>query len=531
LAYPDKPLSEMSLADLQRLIRQEVYSQIPPIPSQVAALGDADSPLIFPPGSDDGEGLFYNSSTGQYEPNLVDAPNLAANIILATQLIAGDPNAARVEVGVDSDSNTGVRSFDASSANTFNIDAQDGSVYVKGRLDFGTASRLLSNDVVELAGQTGTGFATPARVQAANATYDGFTSSNDVTGTVNITWGAATAPGNLLLLVVTQKTASGVGTVPTLPTVSGWTQVQTASVTTTTSGRMRQTVFKIENAASRFGSEGIALTGTSNTRYLAARMFEYSGTNTIDVTTTAATGVGTTATSGATGALAQAGELLAGAICTDMAGGLTSPGLPTPDLSVFSDGGRLQPNHSSGHPSTTTYDLSLNCFELATAFTATQSVDASLLVSAAWIAQLFTFKADAATATPTTPATGIVRVYAAADAAGNPIPHTLDAAGNAASLVQAPAGTKYSIEFATATVSIPSTAAGATGSIAVTLSSLAVGDIAIWAGLAAGTPFFFFTDPVCTSAGSITLRFHNSDDGAAHALASTLHSFLIIHKS
>lgn len=80
-------------------------------------------------------------------------------------------------------------------------------------------------------------------------------------------------------------------------------------------------------------------------------------------------------------------------------------------------------------------------------------------------------------------------------------------------------------------LSIPSTAGGATGSLTVSITGLAVGDVVVWAGLSAGSAFTFNTDPVCTVAGQITLRFHNVDDASAHALATQTHTFLVFRRS
>ncbi len=64
--FLDKPVSDMSLAELQRLIRQEVGHQIPPVPAWVASLSDLDKPLVPPDGKTNGYTLVYNSAQGQY---------------------------------------------------------------------------------------------------------------------------------------------------------------------------------------------------------------------------------------------------------------------------------------------------------------------------------------------------------------------------------------------------------------------------------------------------------------------------------
>ena len=80
-------------------------------------------------------------------------------------------------------------------------------------------------------------------------------------------------------------------------------------------------------------------------------------------------------------------------------------------------------------------------------------------------------------------------------------------------------------------LSIPSTAGGASGTLTVTISGLNVGDVVIWAGLSSSSAFTFNTDPVCTVADQITLRYHNVDDATAHALATQTHTFLVFRRS
>lgn len=76
-------------------------------------------------------------------------------------------------------------------------------------------------------------------------------------------------------------------------------------------------------------------------------------------------------------------------------------------------------------------------------------------------------------------------------------------------------------------LSIPATAAKTAGTLTVSITGLRVGDVVTWAGVTANSPFIFYTDPVCSTAGQITLRFFNSDGSAGHALASQTHTFII----
>jgi hypothetical protein len=85
-------------------------------------------------------------------------------------------------------------------------------------------------------------------------------------------------------------------------------------------------------------------------------------------------------------------------------------------------------------------------------------------------------------------------------------------------------------EMVQATFSITSVAAGTSGSQTVSIAGLNVGDVVIWAGAATNTALVIKTNPVCTTAGQITL-FYANPDSTGHALASTAHTFLIFRRS
>jgi hypothetical protein len=79
-------------------------------------------------------------------------------------------------------------------------------------------------------------------------------------------------------------------------------------------------------------------------------------------------------------------------------------------------------------------------------------------------------------------------------------------------------------------VNIPSVAAHSSGSQAVTVSGLNVGDYCFWMGTtqgAAGVQFHHFTDSICSTAGQITLRYFNADTSAIDP-GSVQHYFLIV---
>lgn len=517
MSFLDKPLSQMSQADIERLIDQRIAAAVRPTPKQVANLSDLDIPMVRPDVANDGEALYFNVATGQYESSLVDAKNLKPTIVLATEFIAGDPNAAHMELGVspDNPADLGLRSFDANSDNTFKLDGEDGSVYMKGRLDFGTASRLLQNDIMEIATQIPSGFQVPARVQSANVTSD--QGGPNLGQHLDITWDAPTSPGSCLLMVVSQ--ANGGPNVPTTPTVSGWTQIQTASCATS-SGHMRQTLFKIENAATRAGAETIDFTATTNTAYCNARMYEYSGVSVRDLLPAAATGSAGAVASTATGTLTQAGELVFGAFCAagDTTGIYTSIG----------SAGRSTATHIGGHPAQAITDLDTRAFELIT--TSTSSVQITGTAQDAWIAQIVTFEAAGATGSVDAPDAGVTRLYAQENGAGTPLLHQADVTGALASLALAPQGQGYRFEVVTTSFNIASVAAQSTSSQSVTIAGLNVGDICAWLGADTNGKLLIRTSPVCSSGGSITLFVANNDT-AAHAMSGANHTFLVIHKS
>jgi hypothetical protein len=85
-------------------------------------------------------------------------------------------------------------------------------------------------------------------------------------------------------------------------------------------------------------------------------------------------------------------------------------------------------------------------------------------------------------------------------------------------------------EIVQETFSIASVAAGTSGSQTVPISGLQVGDVVVWAGAATNTALVIKTNPVCTTAGQITL-FYANPDSTGHAVASTAHTFLIYRRS
>jgi hypothetical protein len=66
MSFLDKPLSELTTAELQKLISDEVARQTPAIPSGVLALLDSATPVTVPATQDDADVLTYDASKGSY---------------------------------------------------------------------------------------------------------------------------------------------------------------------------------------------------------------------------------------------------------------------------------------------------------------------------------------------------------------------------------------------------------------------------------------------------------------------------------
>lgn len=464
---------------------------------------------------------------GTIAANAVTADTLESVLALVTTLLAGTADAGRVEIGVNPDDATdlGIRAYDSLNVPTLRVVSQDGSVYIRGRLDFGSGSRLLSNDIIELMGQASAGFQLPTRVQGNSKGRSGFDAGADFT-TVNFGWPAPTTPGNLLFAVVSQSNSGGAGT-PDVPTIPGWTQIQTA---TQGSGPVqRQTLFKIEAAATRSGAE--TLTVGSNTRYAIIHFMEYSGVGVIDITTTAGTGNSASPLTGSTGTLAQANEVLLAAVC------LT----PTATFGAFSDGFTLVSNGSAGHevavggntivPVT---DYQSQVAEFVASATTSKSTGLTLLGARQWIAQLVTFKALVAGAvggSVATPDAGKARLYVADDADSDPALHVITDDGQKNSVALGPPGVAYRMQMMSAAVDIPSTLQQAGGAITVTLTGVVTGDIVVWIGsdvTSDGTQFIYYVKQSSVTTNAADLIYFNADDATRNP-ASATHYFLVFH--
>lgn len=100
MGFLDEKLSDLSLADLQRLISREVAVQVPALPAGLAAALDAmkaSSPILAPPTStsDSGSVVTYNGGTGGYTvtppTSLAHTDGLAPGPVLAAPAVVGAP--------------------------------------------------------------------------------------------------------------------------------------------------------------------------------------------------------------------------------------------------------------------------------------------------------------------------------------------------------------------------------------------------------------------------------------------------------
>lgn len=455
--------------------------------------------------------------------NAVTAEKLEAVIALVSTLIAGTPDAARTEVGVNQDdvSDIGIRAYDSLGVPTLRVDGQDGSVYLRGRLDFGQGSRLLANDIVELHKQEVTGVDVPSRVQRGNAAASGL--GSDI-GSIDVMWSAGTTEGSTLIAVVAQNNSGGGGN-PATPTMSGWTQVQTQL----RGGGpiMRQTIFKVEAAAARSGSEHVNLGGgSSNTRYAAVQIFEYSGTGVADVVVAATTGTDASVEFGSTGTLAQAGELALAFVsiqenCT----------IDTAFTDGFAFVGAAYANITTGSPPHLEHRAGCAVAEQMVTSTSSLTSSATTDQPQAWVASIVTFKAKTAGTDPPGDA-DILRIYPADDS-GGPVLHVQDSDGDANTLAMAPAGVGWRMHIVSATINVPSTNAHSAGSIGTqAISGLLVGDLCVWIGSdvsGAGAQFNYFTDPICTVDGQIIFRWFNADTATIDPGSGVVHYFLVVN--
>ena len=256
----------------------------------------------------------------------------------------------------------------------------DGSTIIPGTLSgpvtFGEG-QITNDGTILMPEAAATGFETPAMNQAAYG-Y-GFS------GNASRSWVAVTRTDSLLLAWVVTE---GSGSAPTITTPGGWTLVGTA-----TQGNHRGSLFKIEGAASTFGS--VSITISTNIGWTMS-LVEIVGADVQDLTATS-NGSSATASSGTTGTTTQAGEIW---------------------LAFFGWGGI----HNPADAPTNGFTEQLQAWTgnvphqaIATkVVTSTGAASSSVPIqtSTAWVGRVVTFKAKAAAGTIVTPDAGQAGLYA-----------------------------------------------------------------------------------------------------------------------
>jgi microcystin-dependent protein len=278
VGFLDKPIGEMDLEELTRLIRQTVIKEIPPIPAQLTLLGDEDTPLLRPEGLVAGaEALVYDQETGQWTNSLITAESFAAEIIFAERvIIIGDPEARHIRIGEAEHEGvmmTGIHSFEADGMTVnFMLDSMSGDIYLKGSVQFGN-SYLHEDNMIELQSQAAADLQEPSRVQS---TAQASTSSS----AASCTWTQATARGNLLVCALLIYDADGTVPTPNNPASGDWTLAESQVDTVNDSALY---VWYADDASPRNAGEAESITLNDTVRYIMT-LYEYSGLQTLDST-------------------------------------------------------------------------------------------------------------------------------------------------------------------------------------------------------------------------------------------------------
>ena len=184
MTFLNKPVSELSLAELQRLIASEVSRQVPAIPAGVLALADDDQPLVPPDAVSDGQTLVYSGSVGQF-----GASKITANSIQVSQLSAITANMGSITSGTITGGtiqtaatdprvwldSTGFNATDASGNPTVTIAAADGSAAFAGQVQAsnlsmaGSSHQLQTGSGLQIAGGVAQPLTLPALSLSASA--------------------------------------------------------------------------------------------------------------------------------------------------------------------------------------------------------------------------------------------------------------------------------------------------------------------------------------------------------------------------
>lgn len=439
----------------------------------------------------------------------VTAEQLEAVMVLTNTLIAGAEDGGRVEIGFGTgmmSSMVGIHAFASDGeTNVFMLNAQNGDVFIKGRVDFGSGSRLTDEDIIEIKRQP-IGFLVPNRVQT--------TSTFGIGSTASAAWPSPTTKGNLLLAMVFTREVGGA---VTHNTPGGWSAVSNVA-----NGEVRLSLYKIENAASRSGTQNI---GFSDPTDWAIALFEYSGVQLEDVSD-ANTGTGKVVTAGPTTTTTQAEELWFAV------GGLELPHFRLSDDQV---GGFTKVSETVvGGPWPAHYGVMATYEKIVTA-TGTPQIEVlgnHTNTGCEWVGIVAAFKAKSAAIEP--PDGDVVRLYAK-DVAGKDYLHTKNSDSQAGAIVLGAADQVWRMEYIEIAGFDP-VGLGAHGDNThnVTVNGVNVGDLIIYLGAIGNqtvwSRYVKSVDPVCSTANQVTFWLQNADDATVDAVGVTL-AFIIIHRS
>lgn len=454
----------------------------------------------------------------------ISADKFESVLAIVSALLAGDEGGARVEMGhgitaggaLDS-SFTGIRAFDSAGNLVFKLDAGGGTALFKGKVDWGTASHLKTNDTIEIAEQPGGSWQTPNLEQSPS----GGKTIGVSTTTGSATWESATISGNELIMVVT---ASNVGSgAPTFTTPAGWTLV---TGPTFDSGNSRRAIYR-RTSTGQSGTQSITFSSAPDV--WTVQLFEYSGvSNTEDGANSTSAGSSTPADSGTSGALSQQDLVFAAIAWRAPSGAAVHPSLSSP-TNGFTQAGSVGSFTDSG--------ARLGAYAYTkTASSATQTVSATTNDIFAWGGIILTLKAKAVAVDSAS--ANAVRVYGkdvtGVDSTHTTRLHTVDEGGVEGAVVLGKAGEVWRMELFSLANNLPSTAAHVGGAGTLAITGLAVGDYAFFIGqtdnATTARSFLYTVNPLCAVAGQVSYVYFNTSASTVDPGSQTLY-FLVIHRS
>ncbi len=355
----------------------------------------------------------------------VTAAKLEAFLVIANTF-ATAASGARIEFD-----STGITLYDSLETISMRLDAQTGSIFIRGEFDFGidaTNPSRLSDDLIDLVNQPST-FQTGQYVISSKRDY-----SNNA-GPFNATLARTSEAGNLLLLDVVIYKATGTPQTISSPP-AGWTQVATA-----TQGKLRVYTYKYELAPSKTTTGSFSLSaslGVNDT--MRVSVTEVSGVQVADVSSSS-NGNGTSATSGVTGTSTQAQGRHWVTFAWDDA--LTPTFGPVHEKVDGVDPGSTDLAFSYNYGTLPTKFGTFESQGNRTSGLHTYEFTSALSSAADWIATTVFFKAKVATGTPEAPDTGRARIYANSDTRGDTQIFAINSKGQVTQL----SGIKYGQSF------------------------------------------------------------------------------------